>query len=162
VRLLLFGDGELRAEMEAQARRLGITEQVVFAGAVPHDRLLADFAAGGVHIVVLASRDLGEGQHEGIPVSLMEAMAHGIPVVATSAGGVPELVTDVGVLVPPDDVAALATELRRLVDDPAERGRVGALGRKRVGENFDSARTSSELLECVDAASASASRGHDR
>lgn len=75
---------------------------------------------------------------EALPVSVLEAMAAGLPVVATRVGGVPELVVDgeTGFLVPPSDAAALAAALQRLLDDPELRARLGAAGRARAEEHF--------------------------
>lgn len=92
LRLELVGDGHLRTELEAQVHELGLEETIVFSGFVPHDELLQRYARGEVDLVVLASIELGAGLHEGVPVSLMEAMSYGIPVVATVTGSIEELV----------------------------------------------------------------------
>jgi glycosyltransferase involved in cell wall biosynthesis len=74
---------------------------------------------------------------EGCPNVILEAMATGLPVVSTSVGGVPELVTDeTGILVPPGDDAALADAIRQLLDDPARRQAMGQAGRRRAVEHF--------------------------
>jgi glycosyltransferase involved in cell wall biosynthesis len=80
---------------------------------------------------------------EGMPISILEAMAAGLPVVASEVGGIPEIVVDgeTGLLVPPGDADALAGALRRLLDDPELRRRLGAAGRARVEEHFDVARS---------------------
>jgi glycosyltransferase involved in cell wall biosynthesis len=80
-----------------------------------------------------------DGRREGIPVALMEAMAAGLPVVASRLSGIPELVTDgkSGLLTPPGDVAALAAAIRRLHDDPALRERLGRAARATVERDFD-------------------------
>ena len=82
-------------------------------------------------------------------MSVLEAMAAGLPVVASAVGGVPELVREgeTGMLVPPRDSAALAEALRRLVDDPALRDRLGEAGRRRVEREFSLARFEREHLE---------------
>ncbi len=73
---------------------------------------------------------------EGLPLSILEAMACGLPVVASAVGGVPELLGDAGVLVPPRDEKALAEALRDLLGDPARRRALGAAARSRVEESF--------------------------
>jgi glycosyltransferase involved in cell wall biosynthesis len=131
------GDGPERAELAALARRLGV--RVELAGErddVP--RLLA-----GADVFVLASRS------EGLPLSILEAMAAGLPVVASAVGGVPELVEAgvTGLLVPPGEDAALADALEHLLADAELRRRLGAAGRARAAERFDLPRFHAEHLE---------------
>jgi glycosyltransferase involved in cell wall biosynthesis len=86
-----------------------------------------------------------EGDQEGVPVSLIEAMAAGVPVVSTASGAIPELVTErAGILVPPRDPAALADALERL-KDPALRQELASAGRARVEAEFDVERIAAEL-----------------
>jgi glycosyltransferase involved in cell wall biosynthesis len=148
--LLLAGEGELREAITAQIAALGLEDRVTFLGAVPHDRLLAMYAECGVMITVLGSVDLGGGLHEGIPAALMEAMSHGVPVVGTATGGIPELLNgDAGLLVPPADAPALADALERLLADPDLRRRLGARGRARIEEEFDVTHTAGQLAEAI-------------
>lgn len=147
-KLLIAGRGDLQADLEQRTNELGLTSVVEFLGVVPHDELLALYASGGVHVVVLPSVDLGNGHHEGIPVSLMEAMSFGIPVVSTSTGGIPELLGGgAGVLVPHSDAAALADALGGLARDPAAAAALGERGRARVLEEFSAAAGAARLLE---------------
>jgi glycosyltransferase involved in cell wall biosynthesis len=126
--LHLLGDGPDRSDLERLTDVLGITENVTFEGDV-HDvdeRLLDS------DVFVLSSHS------EGLPISVLEAMAAGLPVVATRAGGIPELVADgvSGLLVPPDDVQALANALTTLIGDRELRVEMGAAGRRRVEKQF--------------------------
>ncbi len=86
VRLTLVGDGPRRAELEALAGRLGVADRVRFAGSVGHDDILPMFRSADVFCLPSFS--------EGVPVVLMEAMAHSVPVVTTRIMGIPELVED--------------------------------------------------------------------
>lgn len=148
VRLLLAGDGELRWALEAQATHLGLGGWVVFLGHVPHEKLLELYGQGRVDVFVLPSVDLGGGLTEGIPVSLMEAMSFGIPVIATETGGIPELLGDgAGLLVPPKDPEALAEAIARLATDPDLRRTLGERGRKRVEEGFSVEAVARRLAE---------------
>ena len=89
---------------------------------------------------------------EGMPISVLEAMAAGLPVVATAVGGIPEIVVDgeTGLLVPPQDDQALAAALRRLLADRELRHRMGAAGRARAERLFDVARFRRDHLELYD------------
>lgn len=137
VDLWLAGQGELEGALREQATRLGLDCRMRFLGQVPHDELLRLYREGEVDVVVLPSVDLGGGLHEGIPVSLMEAMAYGLPVVSTQTGGIPELLGDgAGVLVPPADPVALAKALTRLCVDALERTEQGRSGQEAVRKRF--------------------------
>jgi glycosyltransferase involved in cell wall biosynthesis len=105
-RLVVIGEGELRRALEAQATALGIAARVRFLGI----RRDVPDALAASDVFVLAS------DYEGHPLSVMEAMAAGLPVVATAVGGVPELVTEgkTGLLVPAGDADALAAAMTRL------------------------------------------------
>jgi glycosyltransferase involved in cell wall biosynthesis len=133
-RLRLVGDGGERASLEARARELGVAGDVEFLGAVAHDRLPALYAAADVFCLPSFA--------EGVPTVLMEAMAIGVPVVATNIMGVPELVEHErdGLLVPPARADLLAAALARLLADAGLRERFAARGRERVLADYDRAR----------------------
>jgi colanic acid/amylovoran biosynthesis glycosyltransferase len=135
--LLVAGRGELQDELEKMAADLSLGSMVRFLGQVPHDEILAMYRDGKIGMVVLPSVDLGDNLHEGIPVALVEAMAYGIPVVATETGGIPELLGGgAGMMVPPKDAPALAGALEALVRDPAMRERLARAGRTRAREGW--------------------------
>ena len=114
-------------DAERDLRRLISRHQLddtfTIAGSLPDVSHLLDRAT----VYVQPSRSL-----EGFGMAALEAMAHGLPVIATDVGGLRELVTDVGVLVPVDDAAALAAELGALLGDPARRKQLGTAGRARA------------------------------
>jgi colanic acid/amylovoran biosynthesis glycosyltransferase len=146
VRADLAGQGPLRRALEAQIARLGLGATCRFVGQLSHGDLLTRLAAGEWDAVALPSVVTRSGEKEGIPVSLLEAMAHGVPVVGTAAGGVPELLGGgPGLLVPPADPAALADALERLACEPQLRARLARLGRARVERDFDVAEIVREL-----------------
>lgn len=126
--LLFAGAGPERPRLEAQAGRLGLREKVRFVG--DQERIPPLLPA--VDIAAIPSF------HEGMPNAALEAMAAGVPVVATAVGGTPEVVLDgeTGILVPPGDPGALAAAITRLVRNPAERTRLGQAGKRRIFENF--------------------------
>jgi glycosyltransferase involved in cell wall biosynthesis len=127
-RLVIAGEGELRPALEALVRDRGLGDRVAFAG-FRHDldRLLPAFS-----VFCLSSR------LEGLGTSLLDAMAFGLPVVATAAGGIPEAVEDgvTGRVVPPRDPAALAAALADVLGDEGRRRAFGAAGRRRFLERF--------------------------
>lgn len=129
VLVLIVGDGAERNELERQAHALSLDDRYVrFLGARSDvDRLLhaADF-------FVLPS------DTEGLPLSVLEAMAHGLPIVASNVGGIPELIDHdkEGLLIPPADPTALAAAIQRLAGDPALRQRLGEAARARAGGEF--------------------------
>ena len=106
--------------------------------ALSHRELLDRLAAGTWCAAVLASVVTPSGEHEGIPVSLLEAMSVGVPAIGTETGGIPALLADgAGLLVPERDAAALADALERVLTDAGLRTELGAAGRRRVEERFD-------------------------
>jgi glycosyltransferase involved in cell wall biosynthesis len=126
--LLLVGDGPLRARMETLARELGIGGRAHFAGF--RDDVGAVYAA--CDVVALTSAN------EGTPVTLIEALAAGVPVVSTDVGGVADVVDAgrSGFLARPGDIAGVAEGLRRLAGDPRAREEMGAAGRADVVERY--------------------------
>lgn len=130
-RLRLVGDGPGRGEFERLANALGISGIVEWVGTRTHDQMPAEFAAASVF--VLASRG---PRGEGLPLTVAEAMLSGCAVVATPAGGVPELVLDevTGLIARDEDAEHLAMQLGRLLKDPALRRRFAAAGRARALE----------------------------
>jgi glycosyltransferase involved in cell wall biosynthesis len=127
-RFVIVGDGVLRPEMERHARALGIADRVIFTGwrrDLP--RIYAD-----LDVLVVSS------DNEGTPVSAIEAMASGCPVVATRVGGLPDLIAEgeTGYLVPPRDPEALADAILRLLQNPDAAARMGQTARAVAQERF--------------------------
>jgi glycosyltransferase involved in cell wall biosynthesis len=133
-----FGAGE--RNKSKKAARVGIERVVRFLGYVPNAEILEWLQAGRVDAVALPS------DWEGIPVSLIEALAHGVPAAASEVGGVAELLGDgCGLLVPEGDRAALADAIRRLLRSPQLREDVSRAGRERVEREFAVDRVVTEL-----------------
>jgi glycosyltransferase involved in cell wall biosynthesis len=143
----LIGEGALREELLESALRLGLAERVRFLGNVPHATLTEALAAGAYDLAVLASLEHPD-EREGIPVALMEAMAAGMPVVATRTGSLEELVVPgTGVLVEQRDPVALAAGIEGYLGDPRERHAAGRHGRAFVRAEFAAGETSRRLLQ---------------
>ncbi len=131
VRFVIVGDGELRLPLEQQARALGLDGCAHFLG---WQRDLEPIYAD-LDLLVLSSLN------EGTPVSLIEGMAAGLPVVATKVGGIPDLVEDgkTGLLVPPKDSGALSAAMEELLGDADRRREMGRLGREAVYPKYSDA-----------------------
>ena len=142
----LVGEGPLRRDIEAQIARAELNERVQVHGGKPRAEV-ADLLSKA-DVAVLASQPTAEGKREGIPVALMEAMASGLPVVASDLSGIPELVESehTGLLVPPGNPLALTNALERLGRDPELRNRMGRAGRDKVLREFDLRTNTLELL----------------
>ncbi len=136
-RCLIVGDGPERPRLEAAVAAAGLDGPITFAGRLTTDAVRDLLARADA--MALPSVRLPSGKQEGIPVALMEAMAMGLPVVASRLSGIPELVEDgvTGLTVPERDPAALAAALQQLHADPDRARRLGAGGRARVLEAFD-------------------------
>jgi colanic acid/amylovoran biosynthesis glycosyltransferase len=148
VRYTIAGDGPDRAAISAEVIRLGLGARVAFAGSLGEDAVLALLRSADVF--VLPSVGMGES----FPVAVQEAMACGLPVVATRIGGTPDMIEDGcdGVLVPQEQPAPIARALAALARDPALRARMGAAARVRAEAEFDVRRRARTFLDVVEAA----------
>lgn len=142
VRYLIAGDGPARAEIEALIGQLGLGDQVQMLGALDEDRILSLLH----RVDALALTSVGQG--EAAPVTVMEAMACGLPVVCSVIGGTPDMIRDGhdGLLVPQEDVEAIADAVMRLARDPAVAQRIGTAARITALERFDSRTNAAKLL----------------
>lgn len=129
LRVALFGQGPLRAALEEEARRRGVAEAVRFAG----------FREDLARILPCLDLVVHPALREGLGVSLLQAAAAGVPIVAARAGGIPEAVRDGenGRLVAPGDASALAAAIGELLADPGAAARMGRAGRELVRREFD-------------------------
>src|SRR5262249_27848627 len=148
----LIGGGPLRAAVESERMQLELTDAVHLRGARAREEVL-EFL-GRAHVAVLASVPTREGKREGIPVVLMEAMAAGLPVVASRLSGIPELVEDgvTGRLAEPRDIDGLANALEEMARDPERAAAMGRAGRDKVRREFDLDRNAALLVEHIRAA----------
>jgi glycosyltransferase involved in cell wall biosynthesis len=150
VRLQLTGDGETRAMLEKLVDEKGLRDQVSFLGMIDRGELASLYRSGTVDMVVLPTL------HEGIPAGLIEPMAHGIPVIATNVGGVPELLEGgAGIMVPPADPVALADAIQRILADASLRRQLAEAGRCRVESGWGARNVVATLLAQLSAASLS-------
>lgn len=137
VYLRIVGDGELRRKLKKKVRRLGLKNRVTFLGELSHEEVAKEMKKS--HIFVLASLKDKNGNQEGIPNVIKEAMASGMPVVSTRHAGIPELVRDgeSGYLVPEKNSKALSKALLKLIRRPQKWEKIGRAGRDIVEESFN-------------------------
>ncbi len=153
VRLAVVGDGEPRAELEALAASLGCAGAVTFTGY----RRDLDAIVAGTDIAVLSS------DNEGTPVSLIEAAAGARPMVATRAGGVPDVVAPgTGLLADRGDDEALGVALHELARDPGRRRAMGARAREHAAARYRWERLVGRMEELYERLLPSGAAGHDR
>ncbi len=133
----IIGAGPLRETLAADIAARGLGGSVSLAGAMAHDKLIELF--GQADLFALAPRIAEDGDRDGIPNVFAEAMATGVPVVATDVSGIPEMVMHerTGLLVPPDDPAALAAAMTRLLSEPTLGRRLASAARAQLEQCFD-------------------------
>ena len=146
VRLTIVGYGPLEPALRRQAQTLGLGERVAFTGPLDQPAVLALYRASD--LFTLAPRVAADGDRDGLPNVVVEALSQGLPVVATRVAALPELVTDgvEGRLVPPDDPPALAAALEALARDPEARRRHRQAALARLAQGFDVDGAAAELL----------------
>lgn len=148
----IAGEGPQLEELRALAAKLGIAAQVSFAGFLSQEKLRETFATA--HLFLHPSELTVGGDQEGVPNSMLEAMAAGLPVVATNHGGIPEAVASgvSGLLVDERDHGAIERAMRTLARDPARYAAMSIAARARVQEQFDLDRQTRFLERCYDEA----------
>ena len=146
-RLTLVGSGKLEGQLRSKAAQLGVADAVRFSGPLDADGVAEQMRAA--HLLLAPSVTAANGDKEGVPNVIKEAMASGMPVLATRHGGIPELVEDglSGYLVAEHDVENLAARLLELVNSPDIWTTMGQAGRAKVEAEFDSDKLNDLLLE---------------
>ena len=143
----IVGEGPLRGRLEALIAQLGLETVVTLTGPLSHPDVVARLAAA--RAFVLPCVVAPDGDRDGIPNVILEAMASGLPVVSTPVSGIPEVVRDgeTGFLVPEHDPAAVADALERLLADADLAARLGEAGRVFVRREFDLHRNVDRLID---------------
>jgi glycosyltransferase involved in cell wall biosynthesis len=139
LKVVIAGDGFERADLEALAQRLGIGADVTFLGWVPNTALPPYYRSAAISVI--------PSLEEGFGIPAAEAMGCGTPVIASDAGGLPEVVEHgvTGLVVPRGDTNALAAAMESLLGDPVRRRRMGVAGRERALRLFDWERTAEQF-----------------
>jgi glycosyltransferase involved in cell wall biosynthesis len=147
-RCRIIGEGPERGALAARIQRHGLADRVELCGAQAQEVVQA--ALHGAALFVLPCVVAADGNRDGIPVAMMEAMAAGAPVVSTRVSGIPELVGEgEGVLVAPNDASALAEALAGLLADPARREQIALAARRKVEREFDARCEALRLLGLI-------------
>ena len=147
VELKIIGDGPLVPSLKALSAQLELDEHVVFEGSRSNAEVAHAMAES--HILIAPSVTAANGDQEGIPTVLKEAMATGMPVVSTRHSGIPELVDHgiTGFLVAERDASELTAHLIRLIDNPGIWGTMGRAARRKVEDEFDTEKLNDMLVE---------------
>jgi glycosyltransferase involved in cell wall biosynthesis len=128
VRLVVIGQPKPNGTIERLVRKLNLADQVFFTGRISSAAFVREYARAGMAVV--------PSVYEGFGLPAGEAMACGVPVIATTGGALPEVVGDAGILVPPRDTPALAAAIENLLGDPAKAAALGQRGYQRVQAHF--------------------------
>ncbi len=149
-RLVIIGDGPLRAQLARLAQECGVADRVDMLGALPHAEVLAWMRRAA--ILALPSVRTASGRVEGLGMVTLEAAATGVPAIGSALGGITETIIDgqTGFLVPERDPAALAARLGELLADTQLRRRLGDAARQRVAQTFNIVRQTSILESLYD------------
>lgn len=144
------GGGDLLDELKQQADRLGLTDRITWHGAMAQERVLELYHQGD--IFTLPCRIAADGDRDGLPNVLVEAASQALTLVSTTTSGVPELIESGrhGLLVEPDNAAALAEALGLVMRDPAMRDRLARAAEERVRTDFDHVTSIEQLLQLFD------------
>ncbi len=147
-KLVIAGSGPSQHGLESLAADLGIASCVRFTAFLKQEQLREEVYRS--HFFVHPSRTSADGNREGIPNSMLEAMASGLPVIATRHGGIPEAVSDgeSGLLVAENDVAGLAAAMSRVISDATLAASLASGGRRSVEEKFDRVKNIQRLEAC--------------
>ncbi len=145
----IVGEGPLRPILEEQIRALNLVECVELYGGETHERVIEMYRQATLKVLPCVVSE--NGDRDGIPNVLVEALYMGVPVISTPVSGVPELIApeENGVLVPTRDSQALADAMARLLDDPQLRQRLATAGQQTVLESFDMARNVTRLKQLL-------------
>jgi len=145
---IFYGAGPLRTELENLVKEKKLTDYIKMLGAISHEKLIGIYKNKKVDIVILPSINTKNGEHEGIPVALMEAMAHSIPVISTNTGGIPELLSDkAGVIVEEKNSKQLAIAIKKFIKNRNFREKIARKGYDRVCTDFNIQKNTKKLIK---------------
>jgi glycosyltransferase involved in cell wall biosynthesis len=143
----IFGEGPLQGELEAWISNHGMAGEVNLAGSVTQEELIPIYQRAALFLLIPSVTE--DGDRDGIPNSLAEAMAVGIPVITSAVGGIPELVShgETGLIYEPGDASGIAAGITGLLAEEGRRRALGSAARRRVSEKFDIVQAAGSLQE---------------
>jgi len=143
-----YGNGPFEKKLEKLIKKNRLIDYIKIHKAIPHEELIEIYKNKEINLVVLPSINTKDGQHEGIPVSLMEAMAYRIPVISTNTGGISELLSnDAGIMVQEKNPKEIARAIEYLIEHPEEGKKMGKNGKKAVLEKYNWENENKKLLD---------------
>ena len=147
---IFYGDGPFRAKLGNLIEERALTNYMKIPGVIPHKKLIEMYKNRKVDLVVLPSINTKKGEHEGIPVSLMEAMAYGIPVISTNTGSIPKLLSDgAGIMVQEKSSTELAEAILKLVNDEDLTLQIAIKEYNKISREFNVENTTEKLLRLI-------------
>jgi len=150
IQCIFYGEGPLRGKLENLIKKKELTGYIKMAGAVSHEEIIRMYHNGETDAVILSSIITNKGEHEGIPVALMEAMAYGIPVISTDTGGIVELLSGgAGVTVEEKNPNQLAGAIKNLMENSNLQRRLKELGREKIQNDFNIHKNVQTLLKLM-------------
>ena len=145
---IFYGKGLMKNELKELIKEKLLNNYIKIPGIIPHEKLMGIYKSKKADILILPSINTKNGEHEGIPVALMEAMAYSIPVISTNTGGIPELLSDkAGVIVEEKNPKQLAIAIKKFIKNRNFREKIGRQGHERVYKNFNIQKNTEKLLE---------------
>jgi glycosyltransferase involved in cell wall biosynthesis len=145
---IFYGKGLMRSELKELIKKKLLNNYIKMLEMIPHEKLMGIYKSKKVDIVILPSVKTKNGEHEGIPVALMEAMAYSIPVISTNTGGIPELLSDkAGVIVEERNSQQLAVAIKKFIKNKNFREKIGRQGYERVCKEFNTQKNTKKLVD---------------
>ena len=145
---IFYGKGLMRSELKGLIKKKLLNNYIKIEEMIPHEKLMGIYKNKKADILILPSINTKNGEHEGIPVALMEAMAYSIPVISTNTGGIPELLSDqAGVIVEERNSQQLALAIKKFIKNKNFREKIGRQGYERVCKEFNTQKNTKKLVD---------------
>lgn len=145
---IFYGDGPFRTKLKNLIEERALTNYMKIPGVIPHEKLIEIYKNKKIDIVVLPSIITNKGEHEGIPVALMEAIAYKISVISTNTGGISELLSGgAGVIVEEKNSRKLADAIKKLMENSNLKRNLGESGREKIQNEFNVHKNVQALLK---------------